>query len=114
MSEFIKQFYHAMNIPCGEEVCLTLQVALCSEGAMSWHCGYITLPNALYARINLDNLSPHGGFTYNRPGDFETTIGFDCAHSGDSLYRADSNWRDYFFVMGELTRLATQIIAQLR
>lgn len=116
MSESFKQFYPAVYIRGGKKGNMRLQVVLRTEGNTSWHCGYITLSKEAYNRLDLSSLDCPGGITYTREETrppYDCTIGFDCAHSGDSLYRGDPNWRDYFFVMGWLTRLTNQISEQL-
>lgn len=113
--EFVKQYYHTETFPCGNGEELYLRVALCTQDPFSWHCGYITLPEGVYERLDLDRLTPHGGITYNCTEEDRSfrEIGFDCAHGSDSLDPSSPQWRDYAYVAKELKALARQILAQL-
>lgn len=95
-----------------------------SEIDWSGHlCGYVRIPIAHklhgkdYCDKDFPDFNVHGGITYSGPDDdmIGWVIGFDCAHHGDLLPRAPSNFprngvfRDKEFVTAELKKLVDQI-----
>ncbi len=89
-----------------------LECSLGRSHMMTW-CGYVRYSH----KIHYDNINVevHGGLTY---GDGEK-IGFDCAHMRDIMPRSffipvlcdieKDEYRDYYYVRGELEKLAGQL-----
>jgi hypothetical protein len=69
-------------------------------------CGYVTIPRAhpIVQNDDVEGLEVHGGVTYGEPHDAFYTIGFDCAHGGDTPDR----WT-LAAVRAETEKLAEQI-----
>lgn len=84
------------------------------EGGYKWYCGYLTIPEAVYAKIpDVYDLDVHGGITFcemyppDPVYDYIPTphIGFDCAHSGDTIDKCN-----LAYVRNELEQLAKQVM----
>lgn len=89
--------------------------------SMKHLCGYVLVDknNELYKdhENHKDNLSVHGGITFDGFIDGDFYIGFDCAHFGDLTTILDFEYpisrhvyRDKEYVIKETERLAKQII----
>lgn len=79
-------------------------------------CGYVTMSRDNgdgtfkdFSQDEEDSYKVHGGVTYNRQNGGTVTLGFDCAHGGDSLERCTLE-----YVRKEAEALATQMLGGVR
>ena len=86
--------------------CMIRRVSASSGGYL---CGYVSAPEGLY----MDDYHVHGGITFSGEIDGVYWYGFDCNAaddwSADGANIGKATYRDYDYVVGQLSSLASQM-----
>jgi hypothetical protein len=91
--------------------CMIRRVSASSGGYL---CGYVSAPEGLY----MDNYTVHGGITFSGEIDGAYWYGFDCNAaddwSADGANIGKATYRDYDYVVAQLSRLVSQLQRKLK
>ena len=95
----------------GDTTCMIRRVSASSGGYL---CGYVSAPEGLY----MDKYTVHGGITFRGEIDGAYWYGFDCNAaddwSADGANIGKAKYRDYDYVVAQLSRLVSQLQRKLK